>query len=183
MSEDKKFTIALPSHAYDAQGFVKWLNDQGHDAEIQTESTGTYIDGTLTYMDAEANRTMNGLWTDYCNDDTYHFQRSEAALPLLDRGYQTLKPEEQVEFLETILCEVTSSTLIMSALSDLLENSDCYYWLPRQGAPQSAFTALREKANTCSLTEGEAKEFMGYTSGRGENHVYYILQKAVEALG
>ncbi len=50
----------------EGEQFAAWLNAQGHTAKVG-KSTGGYIDGVWTSTDADANETMNSLWSAYCN--------------------------------------------------------------------------------------------------------------------
>jgi len=62
----KRYKIEIASDHPDAEEFVSWLNNQGHDASIGT-STGSYIDGVWTSTDPEMSESMNTLWSAYCN--------------------------------------------------------------------------------------------------------------------
>jgi len=62
----EQYKIEIASDHAEAEEFVSWLNNQGHDALIGT-STGNYIDGIWTSTDPEMSEIMNGLWGEYCN--------------------------------------------------------------------------------------------------------------------
>jgi hypothetical protein len=45
--------------------FVAWLNEQGHDAEMSSD-TGNWVDGSLSDCDDAGNSIINKLWEEFC---------------------------------------------------------------------------------------------------------------------
>lgn len=50
-----------------AQGFIEWLNGQGHSA-TKSPNSGGYVDGAWIVSDESARETLADLWDDFCND-------------------------------------------------------------------------------------------------------------------
>lgn len=58
--------IILAVDHTEADEFAEYLNEQGHDAQVGN-STGSYVDGSQTDHDQDANDWLNGQWDAYCN--------------------------------------------------------------------------------------------------------------------
>ena len=63
-SETHDIIIAVEST--EAAEFVRWLNEQGHNASIGTD-TGNWIDGQNADNDPALSDKVNALWESYCN--------------------------------------------------------------------------------------------------------------------
>jgi len=59
-------SIVIAIDSPEAEEFVSWLNEQGLEASIGTD-TGSWVDGQNTDNDPEASQLINGLWENYCN--------------------------------------------------------------------------------------------------------------------
>lgn len=59
------YTVEISVDNADAEEFCKYLNDNGHCANIGG-STGNYIDSDWTSNSPAANAIFNELWGEYC---------------------------------------------------------------------------------------------------------------------
>jgi len=83
MSNTHNIEISIDND--EGEQFAEWLNAQGHTAKVGN-STGDYIDGVWTSSDADANETMNALWSQYCNSPEPTNNRDKLALYLVSEG-------------------------------------------------------------------------------------------------
>ena len=58
-------SIEVANDTPEAEEFVAWLKNRGHDATVGR--SGNYVDGVWTSCSAEASDIMRGLWQGYCN--------------------------------------------------------------------------------------------------------------------
>lgn len=61
-----KYKIRVAVDTEEGRQFVDWLNGQGHEAVLGTD-TGDHVNGVWTSTDISAQAIMTALWIKYCN--------------------------------------------------------------------------------------------------------------------